>query len=495
MDPKEKRKIILQELNEKYDEVLQTLKKIPGVISLEVGFKEVGGKYTDQIVFRVIVEKKLAKSDVPEQNMIPDEIMGIKTDVIEKRKKRFILGTDQLPDSDKERPLRGGIQVGNNTGSVGTLGCIATWEDDEDNIQRVILSNEHVLYAGGAVDGQKIGQPDFYRSPCGTDCDKVGINVDSNTTFDCAIAQIDEGIEVENKVKEIGDIKGIAEPAVGQKVIKRGRTTGLTSGEIKAIDNSTKEMEIEADEGRVLSFVDASDNPLMIGDPNIVGLKYGVGTEKFAYSGDSGSVILLNDDSSDDHHKIVGLLNSVDTDTNTLGYGYDINEVVNALNITIHSTPEIPDGSIFMKNLKKELPRSKRFARFEGELKKSIKGQRLLQLFYQHRKEAADLINENPIGKEIWINNQGPRFIAALNRSVQKPDYKIPKVIEGIEFAHFVASMVDLIKSQGSSTMKKDLEENWDWLNVLYEGLTCSSDLLDKIKLLEQKEGRTLINK
>jgi hypothetical protein len=52
----------------------------PGVTGVDIGWKIVDGEKTDQLAIRVHVEEK---KDVPEDQMIPDEIDGIPTDVIQ----------------------------------------------------------------------------------------------------------------------------------------------------------------------------------------------------------------------------------------------------------------------------------------------------------------------------------------------------------------------------------------------------------------------------
>ena len=65
------------------------LLKIPGVTGVDVGRKIVGGRKTDTLAIRVYVEKK---RDVPKIELIPSEIEGIPTDVIERK---FVLHAEQ----------------------------------------------------------------------------------------------------------------------------------------------------------------------------------------------------------------------------------------------------------------------------------------------------------------------------------------------------------------------------------------------------------------
>ena len=57
----------------------------PGVTGVDIGFKEVGGKRTEQLAIRVLVRKK---RDVRPEERLPKTIEGFPTDVIERRYQR-----------------------------------------------------------------------------------------------------------------------------------------------------------------------------------------------------------------------------------------------------------------------------------------------------------------------------------------------------------------------------------------------------------------------
>jgi hypothetical protein len=58
------------------------LLKQAGVTGVDVGYKYVDGKKTDELSIRVYVEEKKAEQDVPANERIPKTIKGVKTDVI-----------------------------------------------------------------------------------------------------------------------------------------------------------------------------------------------------------------------------------------------------------------------------------------------------------------------------------------------------------------------------------------------------------------------------
>src|SRR5436309_2922941 len=96
------------------------LLKRPGVTGVDVGYRYVGGKKTDEIVVRVHVAEK---KDVPPDQKIPETINGVKTDVLQNR---FELAIDK----DLYDPLLGGISIGSVhvvgplLYEAGTLGAI-----------------------------------------------------------------------------------------------------------------------------------------------------------------------------------------------------------------------------------------------------------------------------------------------------------------------------------------------------------------------------------
>ncbi len=86
----------------------------PGVTGIDVDFKYVDGKKTDEIAIRVFVEEK---KDVPFNERIPETIEGVRTDVIQRTlvlQSLRVPVTEIIPQADagNYNPLRGGISVG-----------------------------------------------------------------------------------------------------------------------------------------------------------------------------------------------------------------------------------------------------------------------------------------------------------------------------------------------------------------------------------------------
>ncbi|WP_028981319.1 hypothetical protein [Sporocytophaga myxococcoides] len=124
-----------------FDEVKEVLMKTPGVINVAIGLKQKSGKLTDEIVFQVFVENKKDINSLSPEEVIPNEINGIKTDVLKVPKGKA------KSDPSAHSPIRGGIQIGNGKGKVGTLGWFGRLTSDNS---LVLLTNEHVLYSNGS---------------------------------------------------------------------------------------------------------------------------------------------------------------------------------------------------------------------------------------------------------------------------------------------------------------------------------------------------------
>jgi hypothetical protein len=253
----------------------EKLLALPNVCGVGVGRKRVRGQCTDCLAVVVFVEEKVSLADLPPQDAVPQTVGSVRTDVIPIGEIR-LLGER----TDRYRPLQGGVSVGHYKITAGTLGAIVY--DNKTN-EPWILSNNHVLAnSTNGTDGRaKVGDPIYQPGPYdgGTANDQVAVlskyvpMIKTATQADCQIAK---GVEkflngliglsghdysvqllkrqrVANKVDcalarpvnrnlvtdeiiGIGQVKGTSQAKVGDKVKKSGRTTGLTQGEIIAVD-------------------------------------------------------------------------------------------------------------------------------------------------------------------------------------------------------------------------------------------------------------------
>ena len=139
-------------------------------------------------------------------------------------------------------PLKMGTSTGNdNECASGTLGCVVTKGGAD-----YFLSNNHVFarenaaHTGERIDapGRYDGHPICAQTPqIGTLAGFKAINFGGSNTVDCAIAQPSSGLSY-SAVESGGYTPSstTVSPAVGLAVKKSGRTSGLTHGNILAVN-------------------------------------------------------------------------------------------------------------------------------------------------------------------------------------------------------------------------------------------------------------------
>ncbi|MDD1652256.1 MAG: S1 family peptidase [Methanomicrobiales archaeon] len=307
------------------------------VVAAGIGYKTVGGKRTGDLSIVCSVVKKVPESQLAADDLVPSQVRGIPTDVVETGVLRAL-----QERTDRWRPAPGGVSIGHPAITAGTLGCQV-----RKNGETLILSNNHVLAAENAASpGDPILQPGPYDGGKDPD-DRIAVLEDfvpirflSTEPSDCAVARtlavLANGLayltgsrtrllavrlqEEENRVDaalarpvipadvsaeilELGTIRAIGSAGLGTKVRKSGRTTGLTSDEILQVDVTA---DITYGAGRTARFTDQ----IMAG--------------AMSSGGDSGSAVL------DEDNNLVGLLFAGSESTTVIN---PIGHVVDALGI------------------------------------------------------------------------------------------------------------------------------------------------------------------
>src|SRR5215212_8094389 len=109
------------------DEVEDQLLRIPGVNGISVGPKITNGQPTGALAITVHLSEKKPLHELAPDEVVPPEIEGIKTDVLQSGPFQVLSnGTEGLlsdEDWGEYRPLRGGVPV-RGSGLPGTMGCI-----------------------------------------------------------------------------------------------------------------------------------------------------------------------------------------------------------------------------------------------------------------------------------------------------------------------------------------------------------------------------------
>lgn len=192
---------------------------------------------------RIYVAYKLPRSAIPRAFLLPEQIEGVPTDVIESGRFRILPGSMSAPRT-RLRPAQPGCSIGFQlTGDqagllmAGTFGAVV-----ETNGCWHILSNNHVLarenvlpvgsriFQPGLLDGGDPGADQIARLARFVALTPSDVNV-----VDCAIAEIDDRSLVRPTfLPRVGRLRGTipVTAAEGMPVHKTGRATGYTSGTI-----------------------------------------------------------------------------------------------------------------------------------------------------------------------------------------------------------------------------------------------------------------------
>ena len=329
----------------KINEVKQTHEKAilrkKNVVGVGMGKKIVRGKRTDQDCITVMVRQKVPTQALSKDDVIPREIEGVATDVVQ-------VGTIRAfaERTDRWRPAPGGVSIGHYKISAGTLGAIVR---DNQTGSRLILSNNHVLAnSNDAAQGDEILQPGpFDGGDMGEDViarlDRFVPIVFGTSPSDCGLAnsvaafcnalagffgssyrfqaiktlaetnRVDAAVAlplgddlVSDEILDIENVMGWTEDVqIGTAVRKSGRTTELTEDEIQVL-NAT--VNVDYGEGRTATFTNQ-----MVAGP-------------MSQPGDSGSLVL------DSENRSVGLLFAGSDQTTVLN---PIKDVISLLDIDI----------------------------------------------------------------------------------------------------------------------------------------------------------------
>jgi endonuclease G len=241
------RRIDPERLKQAAREAADTWLDHPNVTSVGVGTKTEGGKPTGGLCIQFTVGRKITPEGLVAEGIppLPSSITvdGVKipTDVVERRyTPSWQLVPDAVKDPRKLRqdPLVPGISISHPRGTAGTLGCIVY---DRQEGRPHILSNWHVLRGEHGRLGDDIVQPGPFDDNR-VDSNTAGVLVRSHLGLagDCAIARI-EGRGVEPAILDLGvAVARLGKPELGDRVVKSGRTTGVTWGIVTRIETTVK---------------------------------------------------------------------------------------------------------------------------------------------------------------------------------------------------------------------------------------------------------------
>ena len=285
------------------------LMRKPNVVGVGVSYKSVAGESSGELCMAVLVQQKLPKAGLSSEALVPQELDGVRTDVIQVGELRALQAR-----TDRWRPARGGISLGHYQITAGTYGCTVR---DKTSGVRLILSNNHVLAnSNNANPGDPILQPgpadggqqaqdtlahlerfapiQFNEEPgsCSIAGSVAGMgnalarllgsshrlqsiraNPQAVNLVDAAVARPINDSDMLDEIIDLGTVTGTISAALGMAVRKSGRTTATTSGQVTVLDATVS---ISYGAGRSATF-----------EKQIV-------TTAMSQGGDSGSLLMEN---------------------------------------------------------------------------------------------------------------------------------------------------------------------------------------------------------
>ncbi|MFE9636956.1 DNA/RNA non-specific endonuclease [Streptomyces sp. NPDC006463] len=215
----------------------------PNVNSIGIGYRKKGGKQTKELTLQFTVGVKADGDELEalDTKPIPETIrvdgVDVPTDVLQRSyKPQFLVVPEAETPGRKQRldPIIPGVSVGHVKVSAGTVGAIVF---DKSDGTRYVLSNWHVLHGPDGELGDVVVQPGAHDDNRIAQ-NRLGILKRSHLGMagDCAVATIEDR-DADQRILELDVIpEELGEPELGDKVVKSGRTTGVTHGVVRRIE-------------------------------------------------------------------------------------------------------------------------------------------------------------------------------------------------------------------------------------------------------------------
>lgn len=222
-------------IEDAYSEALAKYAHRESVTGIDIGYKYVDGTPTDTLAIRFHVKEKIPKSALEAAELFPEEIDGYPVDVIQGNYKpggSHSTSAEATSRTTRFSRLQPGISVAHTSVTAGTLGMIVK---DKRTAKPAILSNWHVLVgSASAAPGDQIVQPGPYdggRAPRDTVASLERMILDKDG--DAAIALLNKVRPFDPSVLDLSVTPdNIADPQIGDEVVKSGRTTQVTRGRV-----------------------------------------------------------------------------------------------------------------------------------------------------------------------------------------------------------------------------------------------------------------------
>lgn len=248
----------------------------PNVVGVGIGYKQTGQRVTSELSVVALVRRKVPRAGLRPPALVPDEVGGVATDVVEVGDLRPMQAR-----TARFRPAPGGVSIGHYLVTAGTFGCVVR---DRSSGKRLILSNNHVLAdSNNARPGDVILQPgtiDGGREPA----DIIGhlerfvpirftsepgrcavaravvcvgnavarllgsrhrlqtyrYDPHASNLVDAAVARPLDDALIRDDILEVGPVRGTASARLAMPVCKSGRATGFTTGQVTVLETTVR---------------------------------------------------------------------------------------------------------------------------------------------------------------------------------------------------------------------------------------------------------------
>lgn len=239
-----------QELIEVLRTTAQRWPELPYVTSVGVGYRQRAGRTTSTLAIQVSVTKKLTPAELKaaRRDPLPKFVVAggrrVPVDIIERTYRPSFLVVPEPPGSMPVPPpanaavkrrrrlsrIMPGISLSHRDGRAGTLGAIVY---DRRTGRPCVLSNAHVLQGNMGQIGDTVLQPGrFDDSDTANNALGELFRSHFGLAGDCAIASVGSRL-FDEAILELGLApKRLAKVAIGDVVVKSGRTTGITRGRV-----------------------------------------------------------------------------------------------------------------------------------------------------------------------------------------------------------------------------------------------------------------------
>jgi hypothetical protein len=217
------------------------------IVGVGVGTKIIAGVDTLTPCVKFYVSMKTPPGDVAMGSIEPEKVLGIPTDVISvgrafgprinARRLRPEEGRAVGPGDSIGPKVEGASNL--NLTFSGTLGAVL--QNGENEEERFILSNNHILAVNGRVPPQSAIVAPGPEDGLGVEQKKIAClekavllvrGLDKENYVDCAIAKVDKSANVTHLFPGGLAVGSKSEPRIGLSVIKFGKSSGETAGKI-----------------------------------------------------------------------------------------------------------------------------------------------------------------------------------------------------------------------------------------------------------------------